>query len=328
MTLRPSETRHITMLETAFGPTICEARQTPDVTEIIVNPDGSIWLEQAGQRNRQSTRLAPKQAEQIIRLVASHSKKSCTPSNPILSAELPGGGERFEGLLPPDASAACFVIRKPATRVFTLDDYVGNDTLTPIQKMLLEEAVTSRSNIVVAGGTASGKTTLVNALLSEVSATGDRVVLIEDTVELQCTAEDHAALRTVQSAVSMRDLVRSSLRLRPDRIIIGEVRGGEALDLLKAWNTGHPGGITTIHANSATAVLARLEQLALEASRSAPRALIAEAIDLIVFIQKTSRGRKVTELLRVTGLDDYGDYQTEVAAAPAFTLVQPEEILS
>jgi P-type conjugative transfer ATPase TrbB len=168
---------------------------------------------------------------------------------------------------------------------------------------VLRQAVRERKNILIAGGTSTGKTTLVNALLQEIATTGDRVILIEDTVELQCLAADHVPLRTRFGVVSMRELVRSTLRLRPDRIVVGEVRGGEALDLLKAWGTGHPGGIATIHAGSALGALSRLEQLILEVTVTPPRALIAEAIDLIVFIAGRGQARRVDALVRVTGLD-------------------------
>ena len=156
---------------------------------------------------------------------------------------------------------------------------------------------------MVAGGTGSGKTTLANALLHEIAQLGERVVILEDTRELQCAAEDVVALRTQPGSISLSDLVRSTLRLRPDRIVVGEVRGPEALDLLKAWNTGHPGGIATLHANSAQAALSRLEQLTMEVCETPPRALIAEAIDLIVFVERGGpAGRRIPEILAPKGL--------------------------
>jgi type IV secretion system protein VirB11 len=173
---------------------------------------------------------------------------------------------------------------------------------------LLSLAVVERRNILVAGGTSSGKTTLANALLAELAALDERVILIEDTRELQCAAPDTVALRTRPGAVNMADLVRSTLRLRPDRIIVGEVRGGEALDMLKAWNTGHPGGIATVHANSARSALYRLEQLIQEAVATVPRRLIAEAIDLIVFITGRGTARRIGCIAALDGLDANGDY--------------------
>src|SRR6202021_1065008 len=178
-------------------------------------------------------------------------------------------------------AAPVFAIRKPAVAVFTLDNYVAAGIMRAGQAETLRAAVADRKNILVAGGTSSGKTTLVNALLAEIAKTSDRIVLIEDTRELQCKTENLVALRTKDGVASLSELVRSSLRLRPDRIPIGEVRGAEALDLLKAWGTGHPGGVGTLHAGSAIGALRRLEQLIQEAVVTVPRALIAEPTDLI-----------------------------------------------
>ena len=190
-----------------------------------------------------------------------------------------------------------------------------------IQADALPKAVRHRSNLLIAGGTSSGKTTLVNALLAEIAGLDERVILIEDTRELQCAAADCVALRTRTGVVSMADLVRSTLRLRPDRIIVGEVRGGEALDMLKAWNTGHPGGIATVHANSARSALYRLEQLVQENVVTVPRRLIAEAIDLVVFIQGRGTGRRIETIAEVTGLDGNGDYAvTDLAPHRLHTL--------
>jgi type IV secretion system protein VirB11 len=194
---------------------------------------------------------------------------------------LPETGERFEGLLPPVVAAPAFAIRKPAVAVFTLDDYVAAGIMRAGQAETMRTAVADRRNILVAGGTSTDKTTLTNALLAEVAKTADRVVLIEDTRELQCKAPNLVALRTKDGVASLSDLVRSSLRLRPDRIPIGKVRGAEALDLLKAWGTGHPGGVGTIHAGSALGALRRMEQLIQEAVVTVPRALIAETIQFI-----------------------------------------------
>jgi P-type conjugative transfer ATPase TrbB len=243
----------------------------------------------------------------------------CTGGSPRVSAELPGTGERFEGLLPPVVAAPAFAIRKPAVAVFTLDDYVSAGVMPAAQAGALRRAVTGRQNILVAGGTSTGKTTLSNALLAEVARTGDRVVLIEDTRELQCAAPNLVALRTRDGVISLSDLVRSSLRLRPDRIPIGEVRGPEALDLLKAWSAGHPGGIGTIHAGSAAGALRRLEQLIQEAVVTVPRALIAETIDVIAVLSGRGTARRLVELAHVTGLGVSGDYDL----SPALTSPEP-----
>ena len=195
--------------------------------------------------------------------------------------------------------APSFTIRKPAAVVLTLKDYVGSGIMTSVQAQILRECIITRKSLLIVGGTGSGKTTLANALLHEVAKTGDRIVILEDTRELQCDAPDKIALRTQAGSVSMADLVRSTLRLRPDRIIVGEVRGGEALDLLKAWNTGHPGGIATVHANSAKDGLNRLEQLISEKSARVPRSLIAMAVDVVVGITNTDGKRTVTDILSV-----------------------------
>ncbi len=180
--------------------------------------------------------------------------------------------------------------------------------MLPAQADALRQAVGDRKNILIVGGTSSGKTTLANALLAELSKRDERVIILEDTRELQCAAPDCVALRTKQGVVTLAALVRSTLRMRPDRIIVGEVRGAEALDMLKAWNTGHPGGIATVHANSARAALYRIEQLIQEAVVTVPRRLIAEAIDLVVFIQGRGVSRRIDTIGEMKGLDASGDY--------------------
>lgn len=308
-----SEGRRRAMLRTAMGPAIAAPLADPLVLEVMVNPDGALRLDRLGEgRTDTGTRFEPAQVERIIRLVASHARTEVHAASPIVSAELPphgeGAGERFEGVLPPVSLAPCFSIRKPATRLYTLMDYVADGIMSADMARLLSLAVVDRRNILVAGGTSSGKTTLANALLAEMAHLDERVILIEDTRELQSPAPDTVALRTRAGHVTMADLVRSTLRLRPDRIIVGEVRGGEALDMLKAWNTGHPGGIATVHANSATSALLRIEQLIQEAVVTVPRRLIAEAIDMVVFIAGRGSARRVDTLARVAGLDPDGNY--------------------
>ena len=312
--------RTLAMLRTALGKDIVKALDDPKVVEIMVNPDGKLWLDKLGSGMIDTkVVLSSEQGERVIRLVGTHINQDVTTENPIVSAELPGNGERFEGILPPVVSAAAFTIRKGAVAIFKLADYVKADTMSQAQAEALIYAVQSRQNIVIVGGTSSGKTTLANALLSVVAETGDRVVILEDTRELQCEAEDTIALRTHGKAVLLSDLVRSTLRLRPDRIIVGEVRGAEALDMLKAWNTGHPGGIATVHANSAKAGLARIEQLILEGVQTVPRALIAEAIDVIVFISGRGSKRRIETIARLTDVKGQS-YQLEPLTAPSPTL--------
>ena len=292
-----------------MGADIAAALADPLVIEVMVNPDGALRLDRLGEgRIDTRVRLGASEVERIIRLVASHIRLEVHGANPIVSAELPESGERFEGLLPPVSNAPCFSIRKPAAKIYTLEDYVSDRILLPAQSELLKRAVHDRKNILVAGGTSSGKTTFANALLAEMATRDERVIVIEDTRELQCAAPDCVSLRTKPGVVNLAALVRSTLRLRPDRIIVGEVRGAEALDMLKAWNTGHPGGIATVHANSARAALYRLEQLIQESVVTVPRRLIAEAIDLVVFIQGRGLSRRIESIAELSGLAGDGDY--------------------
>ena len=306
MTVQPitsdARARGARMLRTALGPSIAAWLEDPAVIEVMLNPDGRLWVDRLGEGVSDTGELlTAADGERIVRLVAHHVGAEVHARSPRVSAELPEGGERFEGLLPPVVAAPAFAIRKPAVAVFTLDDYAAAGIVSATQAEALRDGVAARANILVAGGT--GKTTLVNALLAEVARTTDRIVLIEDTRELQCAAPNLVAMRTKDGVVSLSDLVRSSLRLRPDRIPIGEVRGAEALDLLKAWGTGHPGGIGTIHAGTALGALRRMEQLIQEAVVTVPRALLAETIDLIAVLVRDGAGRRLAELARVEGLD-------------------------
>ena len=311
-----TETRRSTMLRTAFCPVVREALEAPDTIEVMANPDGSVWIEKAGVGVIISQHtLAPCDRERVIRLVASGVGEAAGRASPIVSAELPGTGERFEGLLPPVSTAPCFSIRKPATTPFELGDYVDQGALAPALATALKDAIASHANILIAGGTSSGKTTFTNALLAEASLHGDRIVILEDTRELKCAAPNVVQLRTHRGSTSLQDLVRSTLRLRPDRIIVGEVRGAEALDLLKAWGTGHPGGIGTIHAGSGIGALRRLEQLIQEAVITVPRALIAETIDLVAVLAGRGSARRLVELARVDGLGPDGDYRITPATS-------------
>ena len=304
------------MLRTALGPSIAAWLDDPAVIEVMLNPDGRLWIDRLGEGiSDTGMTMGAADGERIVRLVAHHVGAEVHARSPRVSAELPEGGERFEGLLPPIVAAPAFAIRKPAVAIFTLDDYAAAGIMSQAEAEALREAVASRANILVAGGTGAGKTTLTNALLAEVAKTSDRVVIIEDTRELQCAAPNLVAMRTKDGVASLSDLVRSSLRLRPDRIPIGEVRGPEALDLLKAWGTGHPGGIGTIHAGSAIGAIRRLEQLIQEAVITVPRALIAETIDLVAVLAGRGSQRRLVELARVEGLGLDGDYRVVPAVS-------------
>lgn len=302
------------MLRTALGLAIARHLEDPTVVEVMLNPDGRIWIDRLSDGLAATgERLSAADGERIVRLVAHHVGAEVHAGAPRVSAELPETGERFEGLLPPVVAAPAFAIRKPAVAVFTLQDYVASGIMSAGQADMLRQGIASRANILVAGGTSTGKTTLTNALLAEVAKSADRIVLIEDTRELQCAAPNLVALRTKDGVASLSDLVRSALRLRPDRIPVGEVRGAEALDLLKAWGTGHPGGIGTIHAGSAIGALRRMEQLIQEAVVTVPRALIAGTIDLIAVLSGRGSARRLSELAHVSGLGSDGDYRVTPA---------------
>jgi len=296
--------RKIEALYHALGPQIGAALADPAVVEIMVNPDGRIWIDRLGAGIQLTdTVLSPSSAETTIRLLADYAGVIVNPSSPRVSATFPNTNERFQGEFPPLVQNPCFAIRKPAIMVFTLDQYVEQGIMTDEQAGILRQAISDHDNIVVIGGTGSGKTTLLNALLAEPILKNDRIVLIEQTRELQCVAPNKVQLltRDIEPIVSMRDLSRDALRLRPDRIVYGEVRGGEAYDMVKGWNTGHPGGMSTIHANSTMDALYRIEDLVGEVVERIPHRAIGSAINLIVEIKRTPKGRKLTSILRVEG---------------------------
>lgn len=291
-----------------FGAFIMNALNDKSVIEVMLNPDGRIWLDELGKGMRDSgEKMRPAQALRIFTTVASLLDTSVNEEHPILEGELPLDGSRFEGLIPPIVQAPCFAIRKKALLIYTLEDYVRQGVLTQRHFDAINFAIDRRKNILVIGGTSSGKTTLLNAVLDSVAqrARDHRVVVIEDTGEIQCSAENVVTMRS-NSNISMQRLLRATMRLRPDRIVVGEVRGAEAADLLEAWNTGHPGGAATAHANSAIEGLARIERL-IEKSGAIPHPpTIADAIDLVIFIEKEEggkKGRKVREVAEVVGYD-------------------------
>ena len=306
-------------LKRELGDTVLAALGDPDVIEVMLNPDGRLWVETHSRGLEAIGKvIASLEAESLVGTVASLLGTVVNAAQPLLEGELPDGS-RFQGLLPPVSSAPVFVIRKRAARIYSLVDYVDKEMMDPVQWSGIREAILERRNIVIAGGTGSGKTTLANAILREMVALGDaseRFVILEDTVELQCAAENSVQLHTGENADLTR-LVRTTMRLRPDRIIIGEVRGPEALALLKAWNTGHPGGLTTVHANSAHGALQRLELLVEEAGVVAQPEIIAEAVGLLVFMERAPRiGRRVTEVARVVRWKADAGYQLAPIRAP------------
>ncbi|MBN1684914.1 MAG: P-type conjugative transfer ATPase TrbB [Gammaproteobacteria bacterium] len=295
MTLQKTKKRYLDLLETAFGADIGQLMQNTDVIEIMLNPDGKLWAE-SYERGKYFTGVvfSPEQGENIIKLVASNRQEIANRENPEIACELPETGARFQGWLPPVVSHPAFCIRKKAVHIFSLEDYIAQNSLSKKHAEILKKAVLNRKNILISGGTATGKTTFANAILNELRGSNDRIIILEDLPELQIVVDDFVKLRTSDTK-NMRDLVKGVLRMRPDRIIIGEVRDGAALDLLKAWNTGHPGGICTIHANSPEATLMRLEDLIQEAIPIVPKRLIQEAIDLIVFMKRGTKGQYLVD---------------------------------
>lgn len=301
--------RLIRKLRGELGPEILAALDDPSVIEVMLNPDGALWVERLGGKPERCGSMSVPNAEAVLGTIATALGTVVTASQPILEGELPIDGSRFEGLLPPVVARPSFTIRKKASQVFTLADYVAKGIMTEAAYEMIQLGVVGYRNILVVGGTGSGKTTLTNAIISEIVETypDDRLVIIEDTAEIQCTAEDAVILHT-SIDVDMLKLLRATMRLRPDRILVGEVRGPEAQALLKAWNTGHPGGVATLHANGAYAGLIRLEQLIAEGGAVNQRPLIAEAVGLIVAIEKTPIGRRVKEIVSVQGLGSDGNY--------------------
>ena len=289
--------RHLNMLHTALGEALVKFLAHDDVIEIMANPDGSVWLDTLS-KGKYKTPVTLSQMERlnVIKLIASMNQLAITENNPELACELSFAEARFQAWVPPVSEHPTFTIRKKARQILSIDDYVANDWISADNAAYLKKAIQQRLNILIAGGTGSGKTTFANALLHELKHSTDRIIVLEDLPELQISAQDVVHLRT-SSDINMRDLVKGSLRMRPDRIIIGEVRDGAALDMLKAWNTGHPGGVCTLHANSASSVLTRLADLISEAIPQVPHHLINEAVDLILFMKKSgTRDYMIAEL--------------------------------
>jgi len=300
----------------SLGPVITTALREPDVLEVMVNPDGGVWIDRFGRgMELQKETMGYHQARDVVILVAASLSFEATVGQPVVQGELPLDGSRFHGILPPNVSPqASFTIRKKAEKIFTLEDYVAAGSLAEPLYQDLRRALSERKNILVVGGTGSGKTTLLNGLIQSLTemCPEHRLLILEDTLELQCASLNKVMLKT-SGALSMQKLVENTMRFRPDRIVVGEVRDEAALDMLKAWNTGHPGGLATVHANSAEEGLYRLEELAEEAGRGPKQKLIGRSVDMILFIQKTAAGgREITEAIAVKGYDSITQtYKTE-----------------
>lgn len=319
MSNQPEETvgsvkeRAKTKLTRDLGSLIIDALNDPKTVEVMLNADGKLWQERLGEPMRCIGSLSATRGEAIIKTIAGFHGKEVTRSKPILESEFPLDGSRFAGQLPPIVSAPTFAIRKKAAAIFTLDQYVESGIMTQAQNEILKDSVHAHRNILVIGGTGSGKTTLVNAIINEMvkSNPSERIVIIEDTGEIQCAAENCIQYHTTLD-VTMTMLLKTTLRMRPDRILVGEVRGPEALDLLMAWNTGHEGGAATLHANNANSGLDRLAML-ISMHPDSPKPiepLIADAVHVAVHIARTAEGRSIQEILEVSGYKN-GQYITK-----------------
>lgn len=242
-------------------------------------------------------------------MIAGYHDQLLSVEKPIVEGELPLDGSRFEGLLPPIVLGPSFSIRKRSTVVFTLDDYVRAGSLTEEARSVLEDAVAGHKNILVVGGTGSGKTTFINAVVEAISrlTPEDRLVIIEDTRELQVLSENKVEMRTTDFT-DMKELLRATMRLNPNRILVGEVRDQQALTVVKSWNTGHDGGLATVHANSAGEGLTRLEQLIAEGDVQPDKSVLAQAINYIVFMKKEDGFRRVKEIVEVGYSPEKRDY--------------------
>lgn len=300
-----SRARQMEALRRNLGADLLAHLDNRQVVEIMLNTDGGLWIDVMGAGMSRVGEMDAIRSLSIINSVAALLDLVVTADEPILECALPTDGSRFEAIIPPIVAQPVFTIRKKALLIFTLDDYLQKTIITPGQKNVIENAVLERKNILVAGGTGTGKTTLANAVLHAVSELDPehRIIIIEDTQELQCAAQNAVFLQT-SIKKDMTHLLRATMRMRPDRIVVGEVRDGAALALLKAWNTGHPGGVGTVHANSASAALVRVGQLIQEAGVPPNPDLIAEAVNVIVSIKRTATGRIVDEIALVNGYEN------------------------
>ncbi|MCA9508059.1 MAG: P-type conjugative transfer ATPase TrbB [Myxococcales bacterium] len=299
-------------LKQAIGPAMIKLLEDERVVEIMRNANGVLCIEYLGQDIQESDIIISKQAcESMIRILASSIGEICNEKNPSIALKLPCWHARFQGLVPPVVEGPIFSIRKHSNQVFALSDYVNKEELSIEQFQGLIEAIKRRENIVISGGTGSGKTTLANAILAEMIKTGDRIITVEDTPELRLEARIGQQIFTKDSInYNSTKALKDILRLRPDRIILGELRDGSCLDLIKAWNTGHSGGLTTIHANSCELAMQRIESLISEVSINIPRDLISQTVNILVQVKRQGARRCISEIKRLSGLKE-GSYLFE-----------------
>lgn len=292
-----------------------------DTTDFGKNPDGNLWWASfTGGKVLTGETMSPEAAASFLATVAASLGSVINARTPRLEGEFFLGTTyigRFEGLYPPLVDTPSWTIRKHLAQVFTLHDYVAQGIVQPWQVDVLRQALRERKNILIAGATSAGKTTFLNSLLWEMSQSDPdaRLCILEDTKEITCRADNVFQARTSQT-VSLQDLTHAALRLSPSRLIVGEVRGREAADLMKILNTGHPGSCCTLHADSAASALTRIEELIEEAGLAPNRQRIARAIDLIVFLTATPH-RHLAEMVWVSGVDPERGYQMEVITAGA-----------
>jgi type IV secretion system protein TrbB len=311
-----AESRRLDALRLAMTP-ILPFLDDDRVIEIALNADGSIWVERIGKvMTRSEARMTTADAFRMLQLVASTMGTEITPAKPSLAALIPGWETRLQAMIPPIVAGPVFTIRKPPKAIFNLDDYVERGIVSAAQAALIRTAVGKRWNLLVGGSTGAGKTTLANAILHEIASTSqDRLYIVEDMRELQCSAANKLQLFVQEPVYGWQRAIMDALRSRPDRIVVGEVRGGAAaLELVKAWNTGHPGGLATVHANDTGAMLDRICQLIEEVIPAAPRLFIAQTINVCIHVtldRQHPAGRRLSGVDRVRGLHPDGRWHLE-----------------